>query len=160
MGAASHGVSYQSVSNREAVMSKQWQYQIRIDLPDELAEQARRNPNAGALQPLTQILRQHDAALVCQFDAFTAYVADAEKQGPEHFPLYKWTKATLEDPERCRRHKQAFALRLSGHEVYGRAIADAVEAALRPLAEAGLITRLSRHDTNPANNLRVPAEFR
>jgi len=26
--------------------------------------------------------------------------AEAEKHGPEHFPLYKWTKVTIEDPKR------------------------------------------------------------
>ena len=141
-------------------MSTQWQYQLRLYLPDELAELARRHPEAAALQPLRQVLRKHDAVLVCQFDAFASYVAEAEKQGAERFPLYKWTKAALEDPARRGKHMKAFALRVSDNEVYGRAIAEALEAALQPLVQAGLITRISRHDTNPANNLPVPAEFR
>lgn len=141
-------------------MDAQWQYQLRIELPDALAEMARRDPEAAPLQPLTQILRKHDAALVCQLDAFIGYVEEAEKHGPEGFPLYKWTKATLEDPARRRKHAKTFALRVSGNEVYARTTADVLEAALRPLVADGLMTRMSRHDTNPANNLPVPAEFR
>lgn len=141
-------------------MSVQWQYQLRIYLPDELAEAARRDPEAALLQPLTRILREHDAALVCQLDAFSGYVAEAEKQGPEHFPLYKWTKAVLEDPVRCRKHMRTFAIRVAGHEVYARATAEMLEAALRPLVERGLIIRMSMQDTNPANNLPIPPEFR
>jgi hypothetical protein len=136
-----------------------WQYQLRIYLTGELAELARRDPESTVFEPLWQILRKHDAALVCQFDAFAGYVAEAEKQGPEHFPLYKWTKATLEDPARRCKHMKTFALRVGGNEVYSRATADVLETALQPLVEEGLITRMSRHDTNPANNLPVPAEF-
>ena len=141
-------------------MSRQWQYQLRLYLRDELAELARRDPAAAPLQPLTQILRAHDVVLVCQLDAFARYVAEAEREGTEHFPLYKWTKATLQDPARRGKHMKTFALRVAGNEVYERAIADVLEAALQPLVQGGLITRMSRHDTNPANNPQVPAEFR
>ncbi len=98
--------------------------------------------------------------MVCQLVAFSGYVAEAEKQGPEHFPLYKWTKAVLEDPTRRRKHMRTFAIRVAGHEVYVRATAEMLEAALRPLVERGLITRMSMQDTNPANNLPIPPEFR
>jgi hypothetical protein len=141
-------------------MSAEWQYHVRIELADGLAEAARRDPEAPPLGALMQILRRHDAALLCQLDAFTGYVAEAEEQGAERFPLYKWTKATLDDPVRRRKHMTTFAVRVAGHEVYARATAEALEGALRPFVESGLITRMSRHDTNPANNLPVPGEFR
>jgi hypothetical protein len=47
---------------------------------------------------------------VSQFDAFQNYVAEAEKEGPERFPLYKWTKATIEDPTKRAKHIKTFAL--------------------------------------------------
>jgi hypothetical protein len=31
---------------------------------------------------------------------------------------------------------------------------------LKPLVGGGLVERVSRHDTNPADNLAVPAEYR
>ena len=92
--------------------------------------------------------------------AFEAYLRQAEREGPDQFPLYKWTLATLADPVKRRKHLQAFALRLHGHEVYPSQAADALEADLLPLVGGPIVTRLSRHDTNPANNIPVPAEYR
>ena len=141
-------------------MSEQWQYQLRIYLSSEAAEAVRSGRNNPALQPLTAILDKHDAAIVSQLDAFESYLAEAEAAGSENFPLYRWTKATLDDPEKRAKHAKAFALRMSGHEVYAKDMADALEADLQPIIGSGTIERMSRHDTNPANNLPVPPEHR
>ncbi len=93
-------------------------------------------------------------------DAFEAYVAEAEREGPRKYPLYKWTKATVEDPAKRLKHMEAFAPHVSGQEAYAKETADALEAALRPLAGGGIVTRMSRRDTDPASNLAVPAEHR
>ena len=140
-------------------MSEQWQYQLRIYLTDELAEVARSDRNHPALQPLTDILNKHHATPISQFDAFENYVADAEKEGPEKFPLYKWTKATVEDPAKRAKHIKTFALHISGREVYAKQAADALEADLHLLVGGKLVTRMSKHDTNPANNLPVPPKY-
>ena len=140
-------------------MSEQWQHQLRVYLSDELAEVARSSLDDPALKPLREVLNRHDAALVSQLDAFENYVAD-ERAGPENFPLYKWTKATVDDPAKRAKHAKAFALRISGDEVYAKAAADALEADVQPLVGGELVTRMTRHDTNPANNLQVPAEYR
>jgi hypothetical protein len=141
-------------------MTEQWQYQLRVYLTDELAEVARADRDHPALRPLMDILDRHDAALVSQFDAFARYVAEAEREGPENFPLYKWTKATVEDPAKRAKHVATFALHVGGKEVYPGAAADALEADLRPIVGGGLVARMSRHDTNPANNLAVPPQYR
>jgi hypothetical protein len=44
--------------------------------------------------------------------------------------------------------------------VYAKEIADALEADLQPLATSGLITRISKYDTNPANNPQSPQRRR
>lgn len=95
----------------------------------------------------------------CQFDAFADYVAEAEKQGTEGYPLYAWTKATIENPEKKAKYLKSFTLYVDGKEVYSKPLADAIEAELEPLV-GKVITRLSKHDTNPANNPQVPAEYR
>lgn len=141
-------------------MGAEWQYQLRVYLTDGAADTARTDREAQTLQPLVDILKKHHATLVSQLDAFQDYIAEAEREGPEDFPLYRWTKATLEDPAKRLKHKKAFALRVSGEEVYAKETADALEAALQPLVGGGLVTSMSRHDTNPANNLAVPAEYR
>jgi hypothetical protein len=45
---------------------------------------------------------------------------------------------------------------VDGQEVYAKEIADALERDLQPLADGGLITRLTKYDTNPANNPQPP----
>lgn len=141
-------------------MSGQWRYQLRVYLSDELAEAARSGSDNSALKPLTDILNKHHATLISQLDAFEDYVADAEKAGSEEFPLYRWTKATVEDPAKRAKHIKTFALHVSGDEVYAKESADALEADLQPIVGGGLVTRMSKHDTNPANNLHVPPEYR
>ena len=141
-------------------MSEPWQYQLRVDLADEAAEVARRDPGDPALAPLPEILRRHDAAIKSQFDAFADYVAEAEQRGIENYPLYHWTKATIENPAKKTKYLKSFTLYVAGDEVYAKDRADALEADLQPLVGGGLVTRLAKHDTNPANNPQPPARYR
>jgi hypothetical protein len=136
------------------------QYQLRIYLPDELVQVARGDPGNPELGPLPEILAKHHATMLCQFDAFAAYVAEAEKQGVEHYLLYAWTRATIEDPVKKAKHLKSFALHVKGREVYAKEEADALEAALQPLVGGKLIERMSKHDTNPANNPQPPERYR
>lgn len=141
-------------------MNEQWQYQVRINLADQFAEIARRDPFDSALAPLGDILRRHDAALKCQYDAFAGYVAEAEKNGTEKYPLYQWTKDTIENPEKKAKYVKAFTLYVNGDEVYDKNKADPLEADLKPLAGGEMVTRLTKHDTNPANNPQPPRKYR
>jgi hypothetical protein len=141
-------------------MSEQWQYQVRIDLAEEAAQVARRDPRDPALAPLPSILEKHHATLKSQFDAFAGYVAEAEREGVERYPLYAWTKATIENPAKKAKYLKSFTLYVDGDEVYGKEQADALEADLQPLVGGPLITRLAKHDTNPANNPQPPERYR
>jgi len=141
-------------------MSEEWQYQLRIYLPDELAEIARRDPQHPALGALPGILAKHHATMTCQFDAFAGYVAEAERHGPQGYPLYQWTKATIEDPAKKAKYIRSFSLKVGGAEVYAREQADALESDLQPLVGGAVIARMSKHDTNPANNPQPPARYR
>ncbi|HJS84771.1 MAG TPA: hypothetical protein VJ779_04870 [Acetobacteraceae bacterium] len=141
-------------------MNDQWQYQVRIHLPGELAEIARRDPGSPALGPLPAILAKHAAIMKSQFDAFADYVAEAERHGTSSYPLYAWTKATIENPEKKAKYTKSFTLYVNGAEVYAREEADALEADLRPLVQSRLVERISKHDTNPANNPQPPERYR
>ncbi len=141
-------------------MSEQWQYQLRIDLADDAAEIARYDPDDPLLEPLATILRQHGATPKCQYDAFADYVAAAEEEGSGKYPLHAWTKATIENPAKKAKYLKSFTLYVDGDEVYDREKADALERALQPLVGGSLVTRLARHDTNPANNPQPPARYR
>jgi hypothetical protein len=141
-------------------MCTQWQYQIRIDLGDRFAETARRDPDSAAIKPLADILAKHHATMKCQFDAFADYVAEAEKHGPQDYPLYEWTKVTIENPAKKEKYIKSFTLYVDGDEVYAKEKADALESDLKSLVGGGLITRLSKFDTNPANSPQPPPSSR
>jgi hypothetical protein len=141
-------------------MTNDIKFQIRIELSEAQAAIARREPHSLALAPLPVILNRHYATLKCQFDAFADYVAEAEKHGAEQYPLYAWTKATIEDPAKKAKYIKSFTLYVDGEEVYAKEKADALESDLRPLADGGQILRLMRYDTNPANNPQPPQRHR
>src|SRR4051794_40100181 len=141
-------------------MADQWKYQIRVYLNDAMAEVARRDDGAAAIEPLTQVLANHRATMKCQFDAFAEYVREAERSGTQADPLYQWTKETIEDPEKKQKHLGAFAVHVAGDVAYDKDTADALKADLQPLVRSGLIERVSKQDSNPANNIPIPAKFR
>ena len=148
----------QSSAPRET--AEQWQYQLRVDLAGDAAAAARSGADHAGLGPLRRILATHDAALVCQYDAFAGYCAEAEMRGIEHYPLYAWTKAVIADPAKKAKYLRSFSIHVGGAEIYAQDAADALEAALRPLAGAGVVTRLAKHDTNPVNNPQMPEKYR
>ncbi len=140
-------------------MSNQWQYQLRINLGDKFAELARRDPGDPAIEPLAVVLSKHGATMKCQFDAFADYVAEAEKRGPGGYPFYEWTKATIENLAKKAKYLKSFTLYVDGNEVYTKESADALESDLQPLV-GEMVTRMSKHDTNPANNPQPPERYR
>ena len=140
-------------------MSEAWQYQIRIYLAETSAQMARLDPDDQALALLASVLAKHDTTMKCQFDAFMDYVTEAEDRGIEHYPLYRWTKATVEDPVKKAKYLESFTLYIGGAEVYAKDAADALEADLQPLVGGALIKRMSKHDTNPAKNPQMPAQY-
>ena len=140
-------------------MTKQWKYQIRIFLSEERAKVARENPIDASLNPLAKILSKHKACLKCQYDAFSEYCALVEKSGETNQPLYRWTKATLADPNKVKKFMQSFSCYIEGDEVYERYKADALEIDLAPLVNDGLIASLKKHDSNPSNKPQPPSKF-
>ena len=138
----------------------EWQYQLRVDLADDAAAAAQAGADHPGLRSLRRILAAHDAELKCQYDAFAGYCTEAEARGVEHYPLYAWTKAVIDDPAKKAKYLKSFSIRVGGAEVYARESADALEAALTPLVGAGVVTRLAKHDTDPANNPQMPDKYR
>jgi hypothetical protein len=141
-------------------MSGAWEYQIRLYLGDAFAQAVRERSEAPEVARLMAILAQHDATLRNTHDSFVEYVREAERAGPEGFALYKWTKATIEDPEKRARHLKSFSVRVGDREVYPAEVADALEVALAPLVDGARIERLLKNDTNPANNIPIPPDMR
>ena len=140
--------------------ARQWQFQLRLVLEDGAAEAARRGRADPALRPVAEILARHNAKLVCQYDAFAAYCAEAERRGIAGYPLYAWTKATIEQPAKQAKYTRSFSIHVDGAEVYPGDKADALENDLQPLVGGPAVSALARHDTNPANNPQPPERYR
>lgn len=151
---------WRGLDTAEKGMSENWQYQIRFRLTEDRAEAARKNPDDAAFKAIADVLARHNAVARSQYDAFAGYVSEAEQNGIDQYPLYKWTKATIDDPTKKRKHLASFTVLIDGAEVYDAAAADAVESDLRPLLDSGTIAGLTRHDTNPVNNPQMPAQYR
>ena len=134
-----------------------WQFQIRITVSDARAEALRSDPAAQTYAPLRDILRRHHAALKCQYNAFADYVKEAETLGIHAYPLYEWTRRTIENPEKKAKYLRSFTVYVDGEQVYEKEIADSLEAALSRLASDAGIERVFKYDTNPANNPQPPA---
>jgi DNA-binding FadR family transcriptional regulator len=138
-------------------MSEPLLYQLRLHLSPDAARTARSNPADPSLSALAAILARHKAAMKCQLDAFLDYVHEAEANGTADYPLYQWTKATVEDPAKQAKHQRVFTLYVDQQEVYPKPQADALEAELSPLVGGGVIERLAKYDSDPAHNPQPPA---
>jgi hypothetical protein len=137
-------------------MGEELKFQLRLTLSDAFAKVARNHPDDPSMAPLTQLLRRHDATLKCQYDAFSDYVKEAEAKGVEAYPLYTWTKKTVDDPAKEAKYTKSFTLYVGGEEVYQGSKADALEDELKPLVGGPIVARMFRYDTNPAHNPQPP----
>jgi hypothetical protein len=141
-------------------MSDDLKYQLRLTLRDDYAPVARKHPDDPLIAPLTAILHRHDAVLKCQHDAFADYVSEAEANGVENYPLYEWTKKTIEDPAKQAKYTKSFTLYVGGDEVYAKDKADALEAELKPVVGGAIVAQMFRYDTDPAHNPQPPQSTR
>ncbi|CAM2164357.1 conserved hypothetical protein [Paraburkholderia sacchari] len=141
-------------------MTETWQFQIRITARPELAEALRAcTPHEGR-DLLEAVLGERSALLKCQFDAFAEYVEEAQREGRDRYPLYQWTKDTIDNPEKKAKYLKSFTVYVRGAEVYDKATADWLHERLSALAGKVGIEAVSRFDTNPANNPQPPARKR
>ena len=137
-------------------MNDELKFQLRLTLRDEYAPVARKRSADPSLSPLTSILSRHNAALKCQFDAFSDYVHEAERNGIAAYPLYQWTKDTIENPAKEAKNLKSFTIYVQGEDVYAKKKADALEAELKPLVGGPIVAKMFRYDTDPAHNPQPP----
>jgi hypothetical protein len=139
-------------------MSEDLKFQLRLTLSEEFAQVARNDAGHPSISRLTDILNRHDAVMTCQFDAFAGYVSEAEAKGIENYPLYEWTKETIEDPAKKAKYTKSFALYVGGKEIYEKDEADALEAELKPLVGGPIIAEMFKYDSDPAHNPQPPRQ--
>ena len=140
--------------------SVDWRYQLRLQVSDQYAEALRSGERLDALQPLQDVLESHEATVVCQYDAFADFCARSERNGDLDLPLYKWTLATIRNPDKQAKYTKIFTIYVRGEEVYEQSFAEALEQELQPLVGGSVIEDLTKYDSNPANNPQVPHKYR
>ena len=139
-------------------MSEDWLYQVRIKVQKEIAEAIRFNYVNEIAEKIVTIAKKHKTSLVCTLDAFTGYVKEAEKNGVDGYPLYVWTKRTIENKEKVKKHSEAFAFYYKEEQVYSKKIAEKLHNDLLVLYDVGEIKELRLIDTNPDNNPQPPPQ--
>jgi hypothetical protein len=139
-----------------ATMAMPWQYQIRMNVSQELADAYRQGRDTPALARLRDVLGRHHATITSQYDAFAGYVAEAERQGVQNFPLYQWTVDTISDPDKRAKYQRVFTVYVQDQEVYAEDVANALQADLSALGQANGILSINKFDTNPAHNPQPP----
>ena len=137
-------------------MSEDWLYQIRIRVNDEMSSNLRKNKPSGLARQIKSLARKHGTTLVCTYDAFVDYCREAESNSVEDYPLYAWTKQTIENPEKKQKHLKSFAFYRNDDQVYEKALAETIYSELLPLADNGTIDEVKLIDSNPANNPQPP----
>ena len=137
-------------------MSEDWLYQIRIRVNDEMSSNLRKNKPSGLARQIKSLARKHGTTLVCTYDAFVDYCREAESNSVEDYPLYAWTKQTIENPEKKQKHLKSFAFYRDDDQVYEKALAETINSELLPLADNGTIDEVKLIDSNPANNPQPP----
>ena len=137
-------------------MSEDWLYQIRIRVNDEMSSNLRKNKPSGSARQIKSLAKKHGTTLVCTYDAFVDYCREAESNSVEDYPLYAWTKQTIENPEKKQKHLKSFAFNRDDDQVYEKALAETIYSELLPLADNGTIDEVKLIDSNPANNPQPP----
>jgi hypothetical protein len=103
------------------------------------------------------ILKACNAELVCQYNAFFDYCVEAEENGIDEYPLYKWTKAVLEDPAKREKYLSNFTVYVDGEQLYSLEVANTIYSRLENLP---FVDSIKMHDNNPANNPQIPDEYK
>ena len=124
-----------------------WQYQVRFTL------------DMAAYMPaeVITLLQVYNAIPMCQYDLFASYCREAEQEGVEDYPLYNWTLATINDPEKKQKYQKVYSIYVDGNEIYDKTIADEIEQELLAMGHIGINT-ITKYDTNPANNPQPPSK--
>ena len=135
-----------------------WLYQIRIKVSERLSEDLRGAQSLAISKDINKIASDTGCRLVCTFDAFADYCAEAEKEGIEHYELYHWTKSTIENPEKKAKHLKSFAFYEGDNQVYSRELACSIEEFLKNLDDGTDIIEINFIDSNPANNPQPPRQ--
>jgi len=124
-------------------------YQIRLNV----------NKQFTVNEELNSLLEDHDASLICQYDAFVNFINECESKDETDNPLYKWTKETIENENKKIKYKNIYSVLINKQQVYKEEIADSI---INKIEELNIISveSIDKFDTQPKNNPQPPKKFR
>ena len=140
-------------------MNNDWLYQVRVYFSLNFINLYNSNKNSELKTKLLKILQKNNADLLSQYDGFMGYVLEAEKNGIDNYPLYQWTKDSLEKSGKTEKYRTSYTIYVNNEEVYSKEEADNLEKNLKLIIDKVSILRISKHDTNPANNPQPPSKY-
>ena len=140
-------------------MNNDWLYQVRVYFSLNFVKLYNSNKSSDLKTKLLQILQKNNADLLSQYDGFMGYVLEAEKNGIDNYPLYQWTKDSLENSGKTEKYRTSYTIYVNNEEVYSKEEADNLEKNLKLIIDKVSILRISKHDTNPANNPQPPSKY-
>ena len=134
-------------------------YQIRIYFSSEFTNIYKNKIRMESKDKLVKILKKHNADLLSQYDGFMGYILESEKENNINTPLYKWTKDSLKNTSKVDKYHNSYTIYVNSEEVYPKEVADSLENHLTEIVDGKFIIRISKHDTNPANNPQPPSKY-
>ena len=137
-------------------MNNEWLYQVRIKLPQDLADDLRSDGNLDISRKINKIARKHQTRPVCTLDGFLDYVKEAEQNDIEEYPLYHWTKSVVDDPQKKIKHSKSFAFYFGDEQIYEKQRAQSLYNDLLELNDENKIEEIKIIDSNPRNNPQPP----
>ena len=137
-------------------MNNEWLYQVRIKLPQDLADDLRSECNLDISKKINNIARKHQTRPVCTLDGFLDYVKEAEKNDIKDYPLYHWTKSVVQDPDKQIKHSKSFAFYFGDEQIYEKELAVSLYNDLVEFNDENKIEEIKMIDSNPRNNPQPP----
>jgi len=137
-------------------MNNEWLYQVRIKLPQDLADDLRSDSNLDISRKINVIARKHQTRPVCTLDGFLDYVKEAEQNDIEEYPLYHWTKSVVDDPQKKIKHSKSFAFYFGDEQIYEKQRAQSLYNDLLELNDENKIEEVKIIDSDPRNNPQPP----
>ena len=137
-------------------MNNEWLYQVRIKLPQDLADDLRSESSLDISKKINKIARKHQTRPVCTLDGFLDYVKEAEKNDIKDYPLYHWTKSVVKDPGKQIKHSKSFAFYFGDEQIYEKELAVSLYNDLVEFNDKNKIEEIKLIDSNPRNNPQPP----
>ena len=138
------------------MIDNEWLYQVRIKLPQDLADDLRNDSCLDISKEINKIARKHKTRPVCTLDGFLDYVKEAEKNDIKDYPLYYWTKSVVNDPQKQIKHSKSFAFYFGDEQIYEKERAVSLYNNLVEFNDENKIEEIKMIDSNPRNNPQPP----